>query len=96
LIRVKISKNEEAIKHPNKRYRILYHLDGTDINISVAELIVESISEMRKNIFKLAFVGTSGQGKRRIKKRLIKNGQKFLKPMYFSSMDQAKDWLVSE
>ncbi|KGE16810.1 hypothetical protein [Paenibacillus wynnii] len=96
LIMNKISKNEEAIIHPNKRSRVLYHLDGTEINDRIVEIIGENIIRMRMNIYKLAIVGVSKKGERKINKELLKRNSIKLRPKYFLSMDNAKDWLVSE
>jgi len=51
LIRQKIIENEEAIKHSSRLYRVLYHLDGTDVNNRAAELIVESVVGLSSNIY---------------------------------------------
>lgn len=96
MIKNKITKNEEAIIHPHKRLRVLYHLDGTEINDRVVEIIGENIIRMSMNIYKLAIVGVSKKGERKINNELSKSKSIKLRPKYFSSMDNAKDWLVNE
>ncbi|MCL6604589.1 MAG: hypothetical protein K6T94_17130 [Paenibacillus sp.] len=96
LIKNKITKNEEAIIHPHKRLRVLYHLDGTEINDRVVKIIGENIIRMSMNIYKLAIVGVSKKGERKINNELSKSKSIKLRPKYFSSMDNAKVWLVNE
>jgi hypothetical protein len=97
LIKEKIYNNELSLMIPNKHYRVLYHLDGTEVTYDVAEYMMDSLVRSRKNIIKIAIVGTTRKGKYIIE-RCMNNaavGQS-LGINYFSSMDQAKDWLISE
>ncbi|GIO31781.1 hypothetical protein J2TS6_29220 [Paenibacillus albilobatus] len=81
----------------SKQYRVLYHLDGTDVIYEVAEYIVESLIRTNQNIMKIAIVGATRSGKNNILKCLTnETARRSLGIKYFSSMDQAKDWLVSE
>ncbi|MGG3280094.1 hypothetical protein [Paenibacillus solani] len=97
LIKEKVKKNEDLMRTTNKQYRVLYHLDGTDVIYEIADYIMESLVRTKQNILKIAIVGTTRSGKNNINKCLThESTRRSLGIKYFSSMDQAKDWLVSE
>ncbi|RUS47937.1 hypothetical protein [Cohnella sp. AR92] len=95
LIREKISNNEDLMRTKNKQFRVLYHIDGTAVTYEIAGYMTESLSRSSQNIFKIAIVGANRTAKNNIRKRLTKEVSS-LGINYFSSIDQAKDWLVSE
>ncbi|OPA73673.1 hypothetical protein BVG16_26600 [Paenibacillus selenitireducens] len=95
LIKEKVNNNENLMRMPNKLYRVLYHLDGTDVTNEIAEYIMESLIRSQQNICKIAIVGTTKSEKKNLNKWKSNFGCS-LGINYFSSMDHAKDWLVSE
>ncbi|KOR90311.1 hypothetical protein [Paenibacillus solani] len=97
LIKEKVKNNEDSMRSTNKQHRVLYHLDGTDVIYEIAEYIIESLMRTKHNISKIAIVGATRSGKNNINKSLSnETARRSLGIKYFSSMDQAKDWLVSE
>ncbi|MWV44322.1 hypothetical protein GRF59_11840 [Paenibacillus sp. HJL G12] len=97
LIKEKVNNNEDLMRTANKQARVLYHLDGTDVIDETAEYIMESLRRTRHHIFKIAIVGVTRSGKNNFNKCLEnETSRRSLGIKYFSSMDQAKDWLVSE
>ncbi|MEC0373413.1 hypothetical protein [Paenibacillus chibensis] len=97
LIKAKVKNNEDLMRTTNKQYRVLYHLEGTDVLYEIAEYIAESLVRTKQNILKIAIVGATRSGRNHINKCLTnETARRSLGIKYFSSMDQAKDWLVSE
>lgn len=97
LIKEKVKNNEDLMRTTNKQYRVLYHLDGTDVIYEIAEYIAKSLIRTKQNILKIAIVGATRSGRKNINKCLTnETARHSLGIKYFSSMDQAKDWLVSE
>ncbi len=96
LIKEKILDNEKLMSRPSNSSFILYDLNETVITIEIAGLIVDSLLRLKNYISKLAFVGASKIGKRKIQKYLKKYESELnILVKYFTDMDPAKEWLIN-
>lgn len=95
LVKEKVNNNEELLMRPNKVYRVLFHIDGTEITHEIADYIINSLSRSQNHIFKLTMVGATKSGRAKLKKCQT-NKELKLGIKYFSNMDHAKDWLIDE
>lgn len=95
LIKEKVNNNEKLLCRPNRVFRVLFHIHGTEITHDSAKYIIESLTRSQHHIFRLAIVGATKSGKTKLNKYRVNNDMK-LGTKFFSSMDQAKHWLVDE
>lgn len=96
LIKERILENEKLSHRPSMSPFVLFDVTDTAITAEIADFLTESIMRMGKNIGKLAFVGTTRQGRNNINKCLAKHrdGLNFAIE-YFSGQEPAKEWLIS-
>jgi len=97
LIKKQILDNERLISQHDRSYRVLYHLDGTEVSNDIAIVMIDSLIRARKYVNKLAIVGVTSKGKESIK-RCLSTSEADLNMAfkYYSDMEMAKDWLISE
>ena len=97
LIQERILKNEELSNRPSMPAFVTYELIDTEISYEIAEFLIDSIMRMSKNISKLAFIGTTRRGMKKIKKCLAKKGQDSNFAInYFAGYEPAKEWLLPD
>lgn len=77
-------------------HNVLYHLKDTHITEEIANIMMECFSDSAKQIKKLAFVGVDRHGRKILDKKLRECINFKIIYKYFFSIDEAKDWLVSE
>lgn len=81
-------------KNPKgRRYRIWYNVDDSDLSNDDIDKIAKSISVIRENVIKLAFIGMNNRYKIYFNRLLSKSS--FYKPVkHFKDAELAKHWLV--
>jgi hypothetical protein len=95
LMKETILKNEKLSHRWSMPFFVVYELTDTEVTFEIAEFLIDSIMRMGKNIGKLAFVGTTRQGRKHLTKCLAKyrNDLNFA-VNYFYGHEPAKEWFI--
>lgn len=95
LLHEKILATEQLIGKPSRSGCILYHLEDTCVTPEVASLVINSLKRCSAYIRRLAFVGVTKKGRRTLLSHCRVLNLK-IQSEYFSSMDEAKNWLTRD
>ena len=90
----KFLKDMETICRPSSSSSISINLNETLVQKDIAELIVYKLSNVKRYIIKVAFVGLDGTGKRLIKSSLKNENDSFCY-RFIDDFKKTKEWLIS-
>ena len=90
----KFLKDMKIICRPSSSASISINLNETLVQKDIAELIVNKLSNVKRHISKVAFVGLDGTGKRLIKSSLKNENSSFCY-RFIDDFEKAKEWLIS-